>query len=181
MAPLILGTTARLQFEELSQLHAQDLLAPLTDARVYRHIDSTFPQSMVELSAEIERLLKPPPLHLQIRGTPNAVVRRLDTKEAIGRLEGTLVDRRAEIAFLFGPNHWGMGFATEAVTWRHSRLATLECINEFWATANPTNARSIRLLQRLGYEQQTREWPRLFSLDAGNLVFRRSIASEATD
>jgi RimJ/RimL family protein N-acetyltransferase len=147
MSPRLLGIAERLQFEQLCQLHLEDLFTSLTDARIYQHIGESYPKSIDDLSNEIERLSTPPPRHLGIRKCINVAIRRIDVGQAIGRLEATLVDRRAEIAFLLGPNHWGRGFATEAMQWWHSQLINRENVLEFWATVRPANDRSIRLLQ----------------------------------
>jgi len=92
---------------------------------------------------------------------------------AIGRLEATVLEKRAEVAYLFGPEFWGHGYGTESLSWLHMFIEETFHILEFWATVRPDNGRSIRLLERLGYVEAAAEtWPQLTSYDPGDRVFR---------
>jgi RimJ/RimL family protein N-acetyltransferase len=89
----------------------------------------------------------------------------------IGTLQATIIQRHAEVAYLFDPQFWGYGYATEAMWTFQAHLRDQERVAEFWATTAPGNARSIRLLERLGYTPVTTAWPRPLSYEEGDLVF----------
>jgi [ribosomal protein S5]-alanine N-acetyltransferase len=102
----------------------------------------------------------------------NFALRLRKTGQLIGRVEATLTpaERRAEVAYLLGTPYWGQGYAFEAMTAFQSYLRSEEGIVDCWATTSPHNARSIRLLGRLGY-QASETWPKLQTNDEGDLVF----------
>jgi RimJ/RimL family protein N-acetyltransferase len=58
-----------------------------------------------------------------------------------------------EIAYLFGREHWGHGYATEAVTaLRDWALANLE-LERLIALIYPENVRSVRVAEKLGMQK----------------------------
>ena len=64
------------------------------------------------------------------------------------------VHRRAEIGFALVREHWGKGFATEAVG-RLIRFAFEELdLHRLEADADPRNDRSLRVLERLGFRRE---------------------------
>ena len=91
----------------------------------------------------------------------------------LGRLEATgYPDGWAEVAYVFGPAHWGHGYATEGVRWMIGHLRAEHGITDVWAAVHPDNTSSVRLLERLGFERRT--WPArraVGSYDDGDLVF----------
>jgi RimJ/RimL family protein N-acetyltransferase len=89
----------------------------------------------------------------------------------LGRLEATLHHFIAEVAFLIGPNHWGKGYAHEALSWMHSEIHDAYGIDSFWATTVPGNIRCQSLLHRSGYVTVHARAPLLYSYEAGDLVF----------
>ena len=89
----------------------------------------------------------------------------------LGRLEATLHDSIAEVAFLFGPNYWGKGYASEALEWLHAEIQGSYGIANFWATTVPENSRCQALLHRSGYKQVLAGTPSLYSFEKGDLVF----------
>ncbi len=114
MIPILEGRSARLRFEPLAPRHAADLSEAILDPEVHRFISGPWPQSVEELAADFERLC---------RGTVgdnpqvwwNVAVFNAETGEGIGQVQATLVDGRAEVAYLFGSRHWGHGYAQEAM------------------------------------------------------------------
>lgn len=91
----------------------------------------------------------------------------------IGRVEATVHDGIAEIAYVIGPRSWGHGWGTEAARLLLDHLAS-EDVTETWATAASGNVASCRLLRRLGFvETEAADAPQLLSYDVGDLVFRR--------
>lgn len=105
----------------------------------------------------------------------NVAVRLAGTKELIGRLEATVHNNLAEVAFLYSPAHWGHGYASHGLNWLIDHLRSYKNISSLWATTHPKNARSAALLLKCGYVQvATPGLPVLYSYDDGDLVFRRS-------
>ena len=86
----------------------------------------------------------------------------------IGRLEASLYDDDAwaEIAYLVGPTYQRHGYAREAVRWL---LDHLGC--ETWVAIHPANARSIALVEALGFvHRETPPARPLGSYDPGDVV-----------
>jgi RimJ/RimL family protein N-acetyltransferase len=159
----------RLLLEPLGTEHANGLFEPLGHPLVWEHIEGMPAQTVAELAEQFLRMASPP--RQQRERWINYAVRRRDDGRLIGRVEATVVEHRAEVAYLFGPDHWGAGYATEAMLIFQTLLERDHGVGEFWATTSPRNERSIRLLCRLGYEQTTEDWPPLMSYDPGDLVF----------
>jgi RimJ/RimL family protein N-acetyltransferase len=92
------------------------------------------------------------------------------------RLEATVHDGIAEVAFLFGPAHWGKGHATAGLLWLHAHLAAEHGAPVLWATTVPANAASRALLERCGYApRDPASAPLLYTYDEGDLVFSRAL------
>ena len=167
----MLISSSRLTFERLGAEHAEGLYQALCNQQTYEHLGEGPPQQVGELAARFSRMAAgPPPDRVDERWINYAVRNRVDGV-LVGRVEATLTGCRAEVAYVFGPQYWGQGFATEAMSEFQSHLLQSEDVVEFWATTIPQNTRSIRLLLRLGYTQIMQEWPPLLSYDAGDLVF----------
>lgn len=98
-------------------------------------------------------------------------MRRIEDGALVGRIEATCYGRWAEIAYVFGPTYWGHGYATEASRWLLGYLSAALAIDEVWAAAHPENARSHRLLIRLGFRSVPKPERLLGSYDPGDLVF----------
>ena len=162
----------RLCYEPLAVEHAQDLFPMYADPAIYEYISDRPAAAVADVAARICRLAGGPPADRARELWWNFVVRRTDSGVAIGLMDVTLVDDRAEVGYVFGSAHWGRGYATEAVEWLHQHLRERSTAATFWATVLPGNARSIRLLQRLGYAPAS-EWPALGSYHAGDLVYTR--------
>jgi RimJ/RimL family protein N-acetyltransferase len=174
MTSMLLTATARLCYEPICQQHAAELEHALCDPRVYTFIDAPCP-TVAGLHASFARKEVGAPAQRSDERWLDYAVRHIESGEAIGRLEATIIGRHAEVAYLFGPVFWGRGYATEGLEWLHELLSRSFGVAEFWATVAPSNTRSIRLLERAGYgEAPSETWPRLTSYDPGDRVFRRS-------
>lgn len=105
----------------------------------------------------------------------NFTVLRAADGVALGRVQATVQTAFAETAFVFGRDHWGMGYATEAGHWLHSYLASHFAAPSLWFVVRPDNVRSRRLAARLGYlpVEDAPDWPSLRSYDPGDLVLSR--------
>ena len=56
-----------------------------------------------------------------------------------------------EVGYILHPDHWGQGFAGEAVEAAIGHVFAIRDIEELTADVDPENAASIRLLERLGF------------------------------
>jgi len=145
--------TRRLVLEPLTPAHADELLAPLADPRLYVHVPQDPP---VSLAALRERFVL-----LGARRSPvgdqlwlNWVLRGKHDGQARGRVQATVTtEARAWIAYEVFPEHWGRGFATEAcrrmIEWSIDVLG----VRQFAAEVDSLNSASLRLLERLGFQR----------------------------
>lgn len=158
-----------------------DDIGPLADVLlhpdVYQHLGGRPDRSL--FCDRQRRALAGPPDHLRDEVWVNYTVRLAESGQVVGRLEATVHHQLAEIAYLYGPQFWGNGYATEGVVWLHEKLREFTQIESLWATTTPANTRSAGLLRRCGYlrHDDILSLPKLYSYDPGDLVFRRSTAS----
>src|ERR1700722_15641143 len=110
--------TERLTFEPIQPHHAAGLQHVLCDPRVYECIEAPCP-TPAELEDSFVRKAAGAPAHRPDERWVDYAVRLPATGELIGRLEATVIKRRAEVAYLFGPAFWGCGYATEGLQWLH--------------------------------------------------------------
>jgi RimJ/RimL family protein N-acetyltransferase len=148
--------------EPLGHEHAEGLVAALRDDRVDRYIPAPDVTTVEALHARILHLSRGP------RSWLNFAIRRGDDGVVIGRLEATVHDDWAEIAYLLGPAYWGHGYGREAVAWLVEHLG-----GEVWAAVHPENAKSMALLAALGFVRSDPPARRLASYDDGDVVFVR--------
>ena len=92
-------------------------------------------------------------------------------------LRKLILEGQAEVAYLFGPRHWGSGYAFESMSWLQQLLKSEFNVVDLWATVSEGNSRSIRLLARLGYhEPNAKLWPmRLLTFNEGDRIFYKSL------
>lgn len=161
----------RLLLEPLHPDHAHGLFDALADPRVYEHICDAPAESVPELASQFSRMAQGPPADHAGERWLNVAIRRREDWCLLGRLQATIIDQRAEVAYLIGPRFWGQGFAIEGMSAFQRHLKDHEGVSEFWATTTPQNSKSIRLLERLQYRRVFEAWPPLLSYDDGDLVF----------
>lgn len=160
-----------LRIEPLRLEHLPALGAVLRQPAVYEHLGGEVPPAD-EFELGLQRALAGPPPDRRDEHWLNYLVS--DTSgQMLGRLEATVHDGLAEVAFLFGPGHWGHGHAQQGLVWLQAEVSRRCGVHDFWATTVPANQRCQRLLQRCGYAAVTGALPRLLTHDDGDLVFRR--------
>lgn len=142
--------TARLVIEPLAHHHAAGLHAALDHPDVGLHIGGPDVTTLAALHARIDHLAAGPAAPRPHERWHNFAVRLAANRTIIGRLEATTYARWGEIAYVFGPPWWGHGLASEATRWLADHLAGLG-IPELWASVEPDNERSQRLLTRVGF------------------------------
>ena len=145
--------TQRLVLEPLTVEHADELLAPLADPRLYEHVPQDPPESIDKLR---ERLV-----FLSARRSPvgdqlwlNWVMRDRHEGQCCGRVQATVTtDARAWIAYEVFPERWGRGLATEACARMIEWLIDTLGVQQFAAEVDSLNGASLRLLDRLGFQR----------------------------
>src|SRR5437867_7372288 len=139
--------------EPMRREHAPELFLLYQDPRIYQYMAHRPPSSLEALEARCARLEsrrdpKSPDLWL------NWVLRLRESRQCIGRVEVTLrEDLTAWLAYELSPLFWGAGYATESCSRVLRVLAGDYAVREVVATVDVRNERSIRLLERLGFER----------------------------
>lgn len=160
-----------LVIEPTTAAHIAELAAVLHDERVYQHIGGLPP--LQEIERWLAGAITGPPPSRATEQWLNFAVRHARSGEMLGRLEATVVGANAEVAFVFGPAHWGTGYATKGLQWLHEHLRRHWAPEAFWATTVPANLRCQALLLRSGYEPfDPVAAPALTSYDPGDMVFK---------
>jgi RimJ/RimL family protein N-acetyltransferase len=164
--------TGRLVLEPLEVRHVDALYEALKDPAVHAFIETSGPWTRENVRSRLERLAKGPP-----EGSGDVWLNYVVLLEGrlVGRVEATVHPGLAEIAYLFDPAVSGHGYATEAVRWLLDHLRSDRAVTEVWATVDPRNAASIRLLERCGFDAQDEVPPEVGSYDEGDAVYRLEI------
>jgi RimJ/RimL family protein N-acetyltransferase len=89
----------------------------------------------------------------------------------IGRVEATVHNGIAEIAYLIGPVHGGRGLATEAVEWLIDYVWQRWPTIDIYACIAEGNERSRLLVERLGFSETLPDGVPLLSFDAGDVAY----------
>jgi RimJ/RimL family protein N-acetyltransferase len=136
-------TSNRLELEPLHVEHATEMVPVLADPAMYEFIGGD-PPTAAELVARYLRQSRRP-------GWLNWVLRRKDTREAIGTVQATQKDdHTAEVAWVVSSRFQGAGYATEAAT---AAIDWLEAngIHDLFAYIHPDHIASNKVAERLGF------------------------------
>lgn len=142
--------TERLLLRPIEPAHAGALWDVLRDPAIYTWIDRPPPESLHALAqrfARISQSMAPGRAEQWLNWT---VWTRADA-QAVGIVEATVTPAKvAHVAYMFAPQVWGKGYAREAMQ------AALVAMSQSGATAfeaviDNRNARSLALVQRLGF------------------------------
>jgi len=135
--------------------HAEEMFAVLSDPAIYEY-ENEPPSSLDWLRERLTRLES----RQSADGTQrwlNWVV-RLRTGGLIGYVQATIFPTgRAAIAYVLASEYWGRGLASEACQAMIAELARDHGVVMVYATFKRRNARSARLLERLGFAAATAE------------------------
>jgi ribosomal-protein-alanine N-acetyltransferase len=150
---LVLLSTSRLRLVPLEPAHADPLFEGLRDDRLYEFIPDRPPESVEGLRARYELLVG--------RSSPdgaeswlNWAVWAIQDSRYIGYVQATVRgDKTADIAYVLFRDAWANGFGREAVAAMAAHLRDFYGVTSLRAVVDPRNARSVRLLQALGFEQ----------------------------
>ena len=141
--------TSRLVLEPQVEAHAEAMFVVLSDPAIYEY-ENAPPRSVEWLR---ERFRK---LETRLSGDGreqwlNWVIRS-GSGELIGYVQATVHgDARASIAYELASRFWGQGLAREAVQAMIDELVQNRGVRDVGAVFKAANARSQRLLERLGF------------------------------
>jgi RimJ/RimL family protein N-acetyltransferase len=141
---------ATLRLEPLVAAHADEMFGPMSAAEIYEYIPGHPPVSVFALRRRYQQLERGHSASGRERWL-NWIV-RLGSGQCAGYVQATIhAGSTADFAFVFAPEHWGRGVAFEACRAAIPSLAGDFGVRALFATVDPRNSRSIRLLQRLGF------------------------------
>ena len=142
--------TERLALEPLQPRHAPLLFQTLSDPSIYTFIPFDPPKSVEALTERYG--------HLSVGHSAdgkdiwlNFALRKLENNAYIGTVQATVTGKLAYVAYELGPQHWGKGYATEAVRALIGHLFTACGIEVIRAETDTRNDPSAALLERLGF------------------------------
>ena len=146
-------STARLRLEPLEPRHADGLFEGLQHAALYAFVADTPPASVEALQERYARLAR----RVSPDGTEewlNWALYGLTEARLVGYVQATLPEEGdASIAYVLVPEAWGRGYAREAVAAMIEHLGAAYGRATARATVDTRNARSIALLEALGFER----------------------------
>lgn len=159
-------------YEKITQNHAKELESILCDPKVYMHIDDGIAPTFDELVKSFSLREHGPSGDRCDETWVDYIVRDKTSQAAIGRVEATIIEHRAEVAYILGAYYWGKGYGSEALIWLHNFVRDQYSVREFWATVTPGNQASKSLLMKNGYVQVSNDnLPKLTSYDEHDWVF----------
>ena len=143
--------THRLLLEPLFAAHADLLFDALCDKRIYRWIESGGPTDLTQLRTKWghnESRLSPDGNEIWL----NWAIRLGNEGPYIGKLDAELDSpiRATNVGFVFFPEYWGCGYATEALLAVKAVLAE-NGISFIRATVATPNSTSARVLEKAGF------------------------------
>jgi len=151
VAPTVIESDG-LRLEPLAVAHAAQMFEPLSAAAMYDYMPGSPPASVDALRDRYTQLARGWSANGRQRWL-NWIV-RLGSGKCAGFVQATIYpELTGDFAFAFAPEHWGRGVAFEAC---RAALPFLERdlrVSALFATVDPRNARSIRLLARLGFSE----------------------------
>jgi len=143
--------TNRLRLEALSEAHAAAMLPVLEDDRLYTYIPSTRYPTVEALQTRYRHLVTGSPSSEDIWW--NFIVFRHESPAPIGYVQATLMpeQRLGEVAYVLSPEHWGHGYATEALAWLMGEIGRHGDIDRVQAQIDERNLASIAVVRRLEF------------------------------
>jgi RimJ/RimL family protein N-acetyltransferase len=160
-----------LVLEPLAVAHAEAMYPLLRDPALYRYLDHGPPPSLDHLR-EVYRKLEagrsPDGNEIWL----NWIVFAGD--EPVGTVQATVVGARAWVAYVFGVAHHGKGHARRATAVMIDHLVAGHGVEELLASVEADHARSIRLLEALGFTPGSAAEAAAEDLGPSERLYRRS-------
>lgn len=144
--------SSALRLEPLVVAHAEEMFEPLSAAAIYDYMPGRPPSSAAALRERYIQLAKGRSAD-GLQQWMNWIV-RLNSGQCAGFVQATIyAGLTGDFAFAFAPAYWGRGVAFEACQAALPYLARELRVTALFATVDPRNSRSIRLLMRLGFSE----------------------------
>ncbi len=143
--------TSRLAIEPLTSLHAEHLFEPMQSPAIYEWISSAPPKSLESLKEwwkARESRLDPKEKDAWL----NWAVRRTSDGAYVGKLDAEVNAESVatNVGYLFFPDYWGHGYASEAVLALTNHFA--DCgVQKMLATVTEGNLASYRVLEKSSF------------------------------
>lgn len=142
--------TARLDLEPLREAHAEALVEPFLDARLWTYLPQLRPADGAAVRARFRRWLAPPEMP-EALAFENWVGFARATRSVVGTFQATIVrDGSATIGYIVFPEHQRRGYAVEAMTAVCEHLRDAHAIRRIVADMDRRNEGSVAVAQRLG-------------------------------
>jgi RimJ/RimL family protein N-acetyltransferase len=144
--------TPRLDLEPLSAVHAELLIEPFMDDRVWTYLPHLRPAGRDAVRARLARWLAPPPPDMpDALAFENWVGFERATHDVVGTFQATIMHAgSATIGYIVFPRHWRRGYAVEAMTAVCEHVRERYAIRRIVADMNRGNHASAAVAQRLG-------------------------------
>jgi ribosomal-protein-alanine N-acetyltransferase len=146
-------TTERLTLRPLAPSDTDAIFTMMSDPQTMRFWDwpaFTERETVAEIvAAQIADMREGRALYWAVALSPDG--------PAIGSCDFSEIDRhhrRAEVGFLFSRDHWGNGYASEAMAAIVARAFDRLELRRLWARFHTRNEASRRLLERLGFSHE---------------------------
>ena len=167
MESLIAGD---LRLEPLTVAHADDMFDVLADPSIYTYLDHGPPPSRVHVRDVYARL--------EARRSPDGAqhwlnwVIREPSGALVGTVQATLVTKqRAWVAYVLASRYRGLGYGRTATRAMLDHLVAWYGIVECLATVEAANARSIALVEALGFHRATSARADEHAITASEMLF----------
>lgn len=175
--PADAALTARLAITPLRAVHAPLLFPLLADPRQYAYVPDAARASVAELWQRFAELERGPADGSDERWL-NWLLLRRDDGAPLGTLQATVTaGAPAWIGYALVPPAWGRGYATEACAWLVAELPARHAVREILASVDVRNAKSIAVLERLGFERVATEAAELHGKPTTDYRYRLLCAS----
>jgi RimJ/RimL family protein N-acetyltransferase len=143
--------TNRLVIEPLTGMHAEHLFGPMQSPSIYEWISSVPPKTFESLKdwwKALENRLDPEETEAWL----NWAVRRKSDNIYVGKLDAVVNAEHiaTNVSYLFFPEYWGNGYASEAVLALTNHFASCG-VAKMVATVTEGNRASYRVLENAGF------------------------------
>jgi ribosomal-protein-alanine N-acetyltransferase len=162
---------AVIRLEPQRAAHAAAMFEVLSDPAIYEH-ENEPPPSVDWLRTRFSRL--------ENRSSPDGTehwlnwVIRLPSSVLVGFVQATVYPtHRALIAYELNSRYWGKGLATAAVELMVTELAANYAVETLSAVLKKTNARSRRLLERMGFSLASVALHQAYAVEPDELLMLR--------